>query len=84
MPSPKNEISSKLLASYIYEPDVAVFSEELLAYAHEEDEYDMKQIVVKSDNPYAGVFYEKAFFDLKKLYNVVLMAWSRYKRGTGN
>jgi len=78
----KNEISSKLLASYIYEPDVAVFSEELLAYAHEEDEYDMKQIVVKPDNPYAGVFYEKAFFDLKKLYNVVLIGLVKIQEGS--
>ena len=78
----KNEISSKLLASYIYEPDVAIFSEELLAYAHEEDEYDMKQIVVKSDNPYAGVFYEKAFFDLKKLYNVVLIGLVKIQEGS--
>ncbi len=69
----KNEISSKLLASYIYEPDVAIFSEELMAYAHSDDEYDMKQVVVRHDNPYAGVFYEKAFFDLKKQYNVVLI-----------
>jgi len=77
----KNEISSKLLASYIYEPDVAIFSEELLAYAHDEDEYDMKQIVVKPDNPYAGVFYEKAFFDLKKLYNVVLIGLVKIQDG---
>ncbi len=78
----KNEISSKLLASYIYEPDVAIFSEELLAYAHDEDEYDMKQIVVKPDNPYAGVFYEKAFFDLKKLYNVVLIGLVKMQEGS--
>ncbi len=78
----KNEISSKLLASYIYEPDVAIFSEELLAYAHDEDEYDMKQIVVKQDNPYAGVFYEKAFFDLKKLYNVVLIGLVKMQEGS--
>ena len=77
----KNEISSKLLASYIYEPDVAIFSEEILAYAHEDDEYDMKQIAVKSDNPYSGVFYEKAFFDLKKLYNVVLIGLVKMQEG---
>jgi voltage-gated potassium channel len=77
----KNEISSKLLASYIYEPDVALFSEEILAYAHEDDEYDMKQIVVKSNNPYAGVFYEKAFFDLKKVYNVVLIGLVKIQEG---
>ncbi|MFM8911817.1 MAG: potassium channel family protein [Flammeovirgaceae bacterium] len=69
----KNEISSKLLASYIYEPDVAVFSEELIAYAHEDHEYDMKQVLVRANNPYAGMFYDKAFFDLKKTCNVVLI-----------
>jgi voltage-gated potassium channel len=50
----KNEISSKLLASY------------------EDHEYDMKQILVKKNNPFAGIFYEKVFFDLKKHCNVVL------------
>lgn len=69
----KNEISAKLLASYIYEPDVALFSEEIIAYAHEEDDYDIKQIQIKSDNPFIGVFYEKAFFDLKKTCNVILV-----------
>jgi voltage-gated potassium channel len=69
----KNEISSKLLASYIYEPDVALFTEELIAYAHEDHEYDMKQVMVKNDNPFAGLYYEKAFFDLKKSCNVVLI-----------
>lgn len=68
----KNEISSKLLASYIYEPDVAILTEEIIAYAHEDHEYDMKQIMVKKNNPFAGIFYEKVFFDLKKHCNVVL------------
>jgi voltage-gated potassium channel len=69
----KNEISSKLLASYIYEPDVALFSEEIIAFAHEEDEYDMKQFYIANDNPLRGMYYETAFFDLKKQCNVVLI-----------
>ncbi|MCE2995817.1 MAG: potassium channel family protein [Cyclobacteriaceae bacterium] len=77
----KNEISSKLLASYIYEPDVALFSEELIAYAHEEHEYDMKQIQVREDNPFKGVFYEKVFFDLKKSSNVVLIGLVKMENG---
>jgi K+ transport systems, NAD-binding component len=77
----KNEISSKLLASYIYEPDVAIFSEELIAYAHEDHEYDMKQLKVRGNNPFAGVFYEKAFFDLKKNYNVVLIGIVKMTNG---
>lgn len=69
----KNEISAKLMASYIYEPDVAVFSEEIIAYAHDETEYDIKQIQIRKDNPYVDTFYEKAFFDLKKTCNVILI-----------
>lgn len=69
----KNEISAKLMASYIYEPDVALFSEEIIAYAHDAHEYDMKQIQIKKDNPFVGTFYEKAFFDLKKTCNVILI-----------
>jgi len=77
----KNEISSKLLASYIYEPDVAFFSEELIAYAHEENEYDMKQFLVKSDNVYANTPYDKAFFDLKRDCNVVLIGLVKFSNG---
>lgn len=73
----KNEISSKLLASYIYEPDVAVLSEELIAYAHEDHEYDMKEFLIEGNNPLIGVPYEKAFFDLKKQTNVVLFGLVR-------
>lgn len=75
----KNEISSKLLASYIYEPDVAIFSEEIIAYAHEDDEYDMKEFLMAGNNPFIGMPYEKAFFDLKKQCNVVLIGLVRIK-----
>lgn len=77
----KNEISSKLLASYIFEPDVARFSEEILAFAHEDHAYDMKQLLVRPDNPYVGMFYEKAFFDLKKESNVVLIGIVKNENG---
>jgi voltage-gated potassium channel len=77
----KNEISSKLLASYIYEPDVAVFSEEIIAFAHEDNEYDMKQFFINNDNPFKGMPYEKAFFDLKKQCNVVLIGIVKLDNG---
>ena len=77
----KNEISSKLLASYIYEPDVAIFSEEIIAYAHEEHEYDMKEFKITDGNPFIGMPYEKAFFDLKKQCNVVLIGMVRINEG---
>jgi len=77
----KNEISSKLLASYIYEPDVAFFSEELIAFAHEENEYDMKQFLVKPDNMYTNTPYDKAFFELKRDCNVVLIGLVKFING---
>ena len=77
----KNEISSKLLASYIYEPDVALFSEEIIAFAHSNEEYDMKQFLVTDDNPFRGIPYEKAFFDVKKQCNVVLLGIVKVKDG---
>jgi voltage-gated potassium channel len=77
----KNEISSKLLASYIYEPDVAILSEELIAYAHEGHEYDMKEFLIQETNPLIGLAYEKAFFDLKKQSNVILFGLVRVDNG---
>jgi voltage-gated potassium channel len=80
----KNDISSKLLASYIYEPDVAMFSEELIAYAHEDHEYDMKQFMVKTENPFAGMPYDKAFLDLKMDCNVILIGLVKTMDGKRN
>jgi voltage-gated potassium channel len=77
----KNEISSKLLASYIYEPDVALFSEEIIAYAHDDNEYDLKQFLITGNNPLIGMYYDKAFFDLKKQCNVVLIGVIKIKEG---
>jgi len=69
----KNEISAKLMASYIFEPDVALFSEEILAYAHNDHEYDIKQMKILAGNSFVGSYYDKAFFDLKKSCNVILI-----------
>ncbi len=69
----KNEISAKLMASYIFEPDVALFSEEILAYAHNDNEYDIKQMKILAGNSFVGSYYDKAFFDLKKSCNVILI-----------
>ncbi|MEQ8711456.1 MAG: ion channel [Cyclobacteriaceae bacterium] len=42
----KHEISSKLLASYIFEPDVAAFSESIMSFTQSENDYDIKQFFV--------------------------------------
>lgn len=77
----KNEISAKLMASYIFEPDVALFSEEILAYAQNETDYDIKQMKVPAGNSFVGSFYDKAYFDLKKTCNVVLVGLVKFNEG---
>ena len=67
------EISSKLLASYMFEPDVASYSESILSYAKSDSDHDIKQLLVTSANPYHGKAYHEVFFDLKKRYNSVLI-----------
>lgn len=67
------EISSKLLASYMFEPDVATYSESILSYAKTDSDYDIKQLLITPQNPYNGKAYQEVFFDLKKRYNSVLI-----------
>lgn len=67
------EISSKLLASYMFEPDVAAYSESILSYAKSDGDYDIKQFIVTNKNPYVGKAYQDVFFELKRKYNSVLI-----------
>lgn len=69
----KNEIASKLLASYMFEPDVAIFNEEIIAVAETDELYDIKQYQVLNSNPYIGMMYEKVFYDIKRACNAVLV-----------
>lgn len=77
----RNEIASRLMASYMFEPDVALFSEEILAYPTTDSDYDMKQYKVLESNPYNGQQYDKAFYDLKKNENVILLGLVRVEDG---
>lgn len=73
----KNEISSKLLASYIFEPDVAEYSEDIMSFAEEEDDHDIKEFKVLKSNPLCGKEYEEAFLNLKKTCNSILIGISK-------
>ena len=80
----KNEISSKLLASYIFEPDVARYSEDILSFAESDDDYDIKEYRVNSENPLAGMAYNDVFLQLKKDSNVILIGLSKVNEGERN
>jgi len=77
----KNEITSRLLASYMFEPDVAQYSEEILAYPIEETDYDIKQFRILKGNPFIKQEYDKSFYELKKMYNVILIGLVREENG---
>lgn len=77
----RHEISSKLLASYIFEPDVALYSEEIISYPISDEDNDIKQFVVVEGNQYVGSYYDKAFFDLKKQCNAVLIGIVKRENG---
>lgn len=73
----KNEIASKIVASYIFEPDVARFSVGLLSSAVEDDDDDIQQFLVKAGNPYLGRSYLDTFHELKATQNVILIGMSK-------
>ncbi len=67
----KNEIASKLMASYIFEPDVADMTNDLLTIAQNSEEYDIKEFKIIEQNKYAGKPYGEIFTDLKTKLNVL-------------
>lgn len=73
----KNEIASKLVASYIFEPDVAHITEDLMSTIINENDYDILEYLVKEENPYAGKNYIDAFIDIKTTYDCVLIGLSQ-------
>lgn len=66
----KNEIASRLVASYIFEPAVAEFTKDLITSTDSELEYDIQQYCIMKNNAYAGKEYGFVFDDLRKKHNV--------------
>ena len=73
----KDGIASKIVASYIFEPDVARYSVELLGSAVSADDYDIQQFLVTENNPYLGQDYAEVFRTLKTEHNIILIGISK-------
>ena len=78
----RNEIASKMVASYMFEPDVANLNIELISSSRGKEDYDMQEYRVKASNPYVGKSYLEVFIDMKKSYNAVLVGLSRKLNGS--
>ena len=69
----REEIAAKLVASYIFEPDVASFTEDLMATAEKSDDFDMIELRVNKKNPYLNKDYDFAFSNIRKEFSSVLL-----------
>lgn len=61
----RDGIAAKLTASYIFEPDVAAFSTDLLGSSGVQEDYDIRQYYVREDHRYNGAAYREVMEDLQ-------------------
>jgi len=76
-PLSRDEISAKILASHLFERDVATYLNELLSPALSDEDHDIQQYRVPRDNPFCNQMYGDVFIALKKKYNAVLIGISK-------
>lgn len=69
----KNDIASKLVASYIFEPDVAKLTEDFMTTSVSAIDYDIQEYLVTENNPYVRKDYFEVYIELKKKHNAVLL-----------
>jgi len=77
----RNEIASKLVASYVFEPDVADLNIDLMGSAIHGEDFDNQQYLVTKKNPYLNKNYDDAFVALKLKYNIVLLGIVKKENG---
>lgn len=77
----RNEIASKLVASYVFEPDVADLNIDLMSSAVNADDFDNQQYLVTESNPFLNKNYDDAFVKLKIKYNIVLLGITKQENG---
>lgn len=73
----RNEIASKMVASYMFEPDVANLNYDLISSSRSLVDHDMFEFRVKDDNKYVDKTYMELFVDMKKSHNAVVVGLSR-------
>lgn len=73
----RNDISSKIVASYIFEPSVALFNEDLLSSASGNHDYDVQQYFIKQGSKYDGQVYGEIFEELRESFNVLAIGVSQ-------
>jgi len=76
-PLSKNEIAAKMTSGFLFEKDVALYFEDLLASAEDESDYDIQQYKVLRENPLCHIKYGDAFKQLRNEYSAILIGLSQ-------
>jgi len=77
----KDELASKLIASYIFEPDVAEYAEDLLSSAKRDEDFDVQEYRVVAENIFLNRFYEEVFFEIREHYGSLLIGIVKNNNG---
>ena len=78
----RDSIAAKVIASYVYEPDVAAYAEDLLTPAQHGTQYDIQQYLVIDGNPLLGKSFGEALYYMYDHYNSVLIGIAGIRNGT--
>lgn len=79
----KNAIAARLIASYTYEPDVAMYANDLITSTvhNEEHEFDIQQYRITASNPFVNHTFGHAFHALKEKHNVIAIGVCKTQNG---
>ena len=77
----KNDIAAKLVASYIFEPDVANFNNDILTPTTSKEDFDIQEYKVLEFNPYVGSRYGDVFNDIKSRHGAIAVGVVKITNG---
>jgi len=69
----REEIAAKLVASFIFEPEVALLTEDIMSSAVDKHDFDLMEFRVTTDNPFLGKEYNLVFHEMKEKYDCILL-----------
>lgn len=79
----KNEMAAKLIASYIFEPDVAAYANDLLSATDRAGEYDLQQYRIREACRFTNRTYGEAFWEIKKDFGALLVGIAKEGEADG-
>lgn len=69
----RQEVTSCMVASYLFEPHVAEYASDLIATSLEHRDHDIQQFRISGDAPYCNASYLDTFIKMKREINTILI-----------